>query len=693
MEHPGEYPYATMRKGFNHKAVTRAPWSVMALCLVALCLILIPTRAAAADTYRQKTTLPTLYIETFDQQSVTDHDNYKYCRIIMVNGSDTTFYDSVQIRGRGNTTWTLPKKPYRIKFPHKTRLLGSREAKAKDWVLLANAGDKLLLRNAMATCVGEFMQMPFNPCFQFVDLYLNGNYDGNYQLTDQMEVHKGRIEIARQDTIVTDPTTDISGGYFLEPEGNTASDGLYFMSKQGCHIRVHDPKPDVINTKQLNYIKAYINKFETALYGDDFTHEKRGYRQYTDTTSLIDWYLVQEISANPDGFWCSYIYKDRASEILHFGPIWDFDICWNNCSRMGDVTQRLAIQFGYGSNYTIKGWYTRMWADPWFKNAVYDRFEQLRDQGLDERMLCFVDSMAEVIRPSRIENYKRWSISNKVYDEVYLFNTYDEYVENIKSFITAHNKYLSEEFLRRRGQVPTKDFVAEEEYSYKIYCKAFPNMTINEEDSQVGISRVKDENDDAQKWNIHATDGHFMILNAVTGRALADQGAMTGDLLSTTQPDSMNRSQLWDFIPQGVGGYYNIKNVRTGRVAYNKDGMAMEGNPICNALSDDRDATSGNRQWQLMTVGKSVLTPVESIEAQTDYVLAYSTEAQTLRFLCEEVDRERMNFTASLYNSSGMLMGHVPSTGTFSTASLPQGLYIVTWKFGGTSHSCKFIKR
>lgn len=682
-----------MRKGFNHKAVTRALWSVMALCLVALCLILIPTRAAAADTYKQKTTLPTLYIETFDQQSVTDHDNYKYCRIVMVNGSDTTFYDSVQIRGRGNTTWTLPKKPYRIKFPRKTRLLGSREAKAKDWVLLANAGDKLLLRNALATCVGKFMQMPFNPCFQFVDLYLNGNYDGNYQLTDQMEVHKGRIEIARQDTIVTDPTTDISGGYFLEPEGNTASDGLYFMSKQGCHIRVHDPKPDVINTKQLNYIKAYINKFETALYGDDFTHEKRGYRQYTDTTSLIDWYLVQEISANPDGFWCSYIYKDRASEILHFGPIWDFDICWNNCSRMGDVTQRLAIQFGYGSNYTIKGWYTRMWADPWFKHAVYNRFEQLRNQGLDERMLCFVDSMAEVIRPSRIENYKRWSISNKVYDEVYLFNTYDEYVENIKSFITAHNRYLSSEFLRRRGQVPTKDFVAEEEYSYKIYCKAFPNMTINEEDNQVGISRVKDENDDAQKWNIHATDGHFMILNAVTGRALADQGAMTGDLLSTTQPDSMNRSQLWDFIPQGVGGYYNIKNVRTGRVAYNKDGMAMEGNPICNALSDDRDATSGNRQWQLMTVGKSVLTPVESIEAQTDYVLAYSAEAQTLRFLCEEVDRERMNFTASLYNSSGMLMGHVPSTGTFSTACLPQGLYIVTWKFGGTSHSCKFIKR
>lgn len=682
-----------MPRVFNRPAAECVQGLARALRLVALCLILIPLSLAAADTYKQKTTLPTLYIETFDQKDVTDHDNYKYCRIVMINGADTTHFDSVRIRGRGNTTWTLPKKPYRIKFPKKTRLLGEGEAKAKDWVLLANAGDKLLLRNALAACVGEFMQMPFNPCFQFVDLYLNGRYDGNYQLTDQMEVHKGRIEIAHQDTIVTDPTTDISGGYFLEPEGNTASDGLYFMSNQGCHIRIHDPKPDVINKRQLSYIKAYINKFETALYGEDFSHEKRGYRQYTDTTSLIDWYLVQEISANADGFWCSYIYKDRASELIHFGPIWDFDICWNNCSRMGNVTQRLAIQFGYGSNYTIKGWFTRMWQDPWFKNAVYERFSQLREQGLDERMLCFVDSMAEVIRPSRIENYKRWSISTKVYDEVYIFSTYEEYVENIKSFITAHNDYLSSEFLRRRGQVPTKDFMAQEEYSYKIYCKAFPNMTISTADNQVGIHRVKDEDDDAQKWNIHATGGHFMITHAQTGEALADEGAFTGDLLSTAQPDSMNRCQLWDFVPQGVGGYYNIKNVRTGRVVYNKDGMAMEGNPICNAVSDERDATSGNRQWQLMTVGKSVLTPVESIEAETDYVLAYSAEAQTLRFLCEDTDREKMNFSAHLYDSQGMLMGHFPSSDVFSTASLAPGLYIVTWTFGGSRHSCKFVKR
>ncbi len=308
-------------------------------------------------------------------------------------------------------------------------------------------------------------------------------------------------------------------------------------------------------------------------------------------------------------------------------------------------------------------------------------------------MIAFVDSMALVIRPSRIENFKRWSINTKTYDEVFLFNTYDEYVENVKAFIQVHNEYLSKEFHRRCGLVATKAFQAQEEYSYKIYSKAFPAMAAALSDNQVSISRVTDEGDEGQKWNIHATGGHFLITNAQTGMALSDRGTGEGELLTLEAPDSTDRHQLWDFIPQGAGGYYNIKNVRSGRVAYNKDGMAMEGNPICNANSDERDATSGNRQWQLMTVGKSDLTPVEAIEAQTDYVLAYSAQAQTLRFLCEQSDRPVLQFTASLHNTSGMLMAQLSSTGTFSTASLPRGVYIVSWKFGGTVHSCKFIKK
>lgn len=666
--------------------------AVMA-CLAGMLSLAHPLEAKSDGGHAQRTTLPSLYIETYDGQDVTDHDNYKLCRLVMVNGSDTARYDSVKIRGRGNSTWTLPKKPYRIKFASKTRLLGKSEAKAKDWVLLANAGDKLLLRNALASRVGEIMQMSFTPCYQFADLYMNGRYDGNYQITDQMEVHKGRIEIARQDTAVTDPRTDISGGYFLEPEGNTAGDGLYFTTKQGCHIRIHDPKPDVINNKQLNYIKAYINKFETALYSTYFDHEQRGYRQYTDTASLVDWYLVQEISANPDGFWCSYIYKERDDEHLYFGPIWDFDICWNNCSRMGDVTRRLAIQFSYGSNYTIKGWYTRMWEDQWFKEAVQRRFEQLRAEGLDERMLQFVDSMALVIRPSRVENYKRWSLSTKVYDEIYLFSTYDEYVQNIKTFIKAHNQYLASEFLRRRNQVPTSDFQAQEDYSYKMYCKAYPSMAITSDGATASISRVKDEADEAQKWNIHATQGHFVITNAQSGLSLRDPGNGTGNTLCMAECDSTDRHQLWDFVPQGIGGYYNIKNVGTGHVAYNHDGMAMEGNPVCNAASGASDATSGNRQWQLMTVGKSELTPVEAVEAQVDYALAYSAEAQTLRFVCKNADRPTLRFEARLHDAAGRLVATFPSTSTFGTHNLGQGVYVVSWPFAGTIHSTKFIKR
>lgn len=118
----------------------------------------------------------------------------------------------------------------------------------------------------------------------------------------------------------------------------------------------------------------------------------------------------------------------------------------------------------------------------------------------------------------------------------------------------------------------------------------------------------------------------------------------------------------------------------------------MEGNSVCNAESNNQDAESSNRQWQFMTVGKTDLTPIEAVEAQTDYALAYSAEAQTLRFLCESSDRKVVTFTANLHNAAGMLVGRISSSETFSTASLPRGLYIVSWKFGGTTHSCKFIK-
>ena len=139
------------------------------LCILA---VLLPTTDIKAEDkdYRQLTNLPTYYIETEGQQSVVSKEHYIKCTLTIVDGSGITTYDSLQIRGRGNSTWRMSeKKPYRLKFASPQRLLGSGFANARDWTLLANHGDKTLIRNALTYELGRFVGLPFCPGSMFVE--------------------------------------------------------------------------------------------------------------------------------------------------------------------------------------------------------------------------------------------------------------------------------------------------------------------------------------------------------------------------------------------------------------------------------------------------------------------------------------------------------------------------------------------
>ena len=140
---------------------------------------------AYAQNYSRKTNLPHLYINTFNGVSITSKDVYIYCKLVYVDENDVvTQYDSVSIKGRGNSTWGLSKKPYKIKFKEKQRFLGKDYANAKKWTILANAGDKTLIRNALTSELANWIGMRFAPAAKFVDLTLNGVYQGNYQISD-----------------------------------------------------------------------------------------------------------------------------------------------------------------------------------------------------------------------------------------------------------------------------------------------------------------------------------------------------------------------------------------------------------------------------------------------------------------------------------------------------------------------------
>jgi hypothetical protein len=325
----------------------------------------------------QLTNLPTIYITTDDGKDIQSKEVYKSGRILIKSSDPTEELDTItEIRGRGNSTWHEAKKPYRIKLNKKYNLLNNK-AKAKSWVLLANHKDKSLIRNAVAFKISELLEFEFSPSSRFVDLYINGDYKGNYQVTDQMEVNKNRVPVLEQDSgVVTEP--EITGGYFIEVDGFAGSPDWWFRTNKGMPVTIHSPDKDVINIPQYNYISNFTQKFETALFASNFSDPTNGYRQYVDEKSLIDWYIASELTGNPDSFWSTYMYKHYNEEKFYFGPLWDFDIAFNNDSRLGDATYKLMRT----SAHNPKTWITQLWKDDWFKRAVYLRWTEIEASGI-----------------------------------------------------------------------------------------------------------------------------------------------------------------------------------------------------------------------------------------------------------------------------------------------------------------------
>ena len=596
------------------------------LLSLAICLTTIVGMAQ----YTQLTNIPTIYIETFNNRSITSKTTYIYATLTYVDGNTMVQYDSLQIRGRGNSTWNLAKKPYRLKFKESTKFLGKGFAKNKSWTLLANHADKSLLRNAVTFTMGDFLGQPFSPAAHFVDLVINGTYLGNYQVSDQVNVDNKRVEIFEQEEVAT-ADSNITGGYLVEIDGFGTSEVVNFRTSKNLIVSVKSPDEDIINTAQKNYIKQYLNDFESSLFGSNFTDAANGYRAIADSATLVSWYIATELSANVDGFWSTFVYKDKDDPKLYFGPLWDYDIAYNNCNRVGDVTNRDMIDAGFGSDLT-KVWVKRMIEDPWFNNAVNTAWKQKVAEGLEEYLYNYIDSMAVYLDRSQTKNYNRYSISSRVYNEIYLYSTYAEYINQLKTFIGEHMDFLTTRFAERANDVGGGDdpvvtlepFVLQNEYYYRIYNKGTNKvLDIANQSADAGANVViwsPEYGRDTQLWQIVPVGDYFQLINKATGMAFNDPSPTTavGTALNVAVPDAADSRQWWKFVTVNENDNYNIINVYTEHAINNSGGGATDGNNILSYTSDDRNSVSNNRQWRI--------TPEELIP---DYVPDEVKEALT----------------------------------------------------------------
>lgn len=291
---------------------------------------------------------------------------------ITVTGAGPVATRAAQFRGRGNSTWPLPKKPYRIKLGAAASLIPG-VAKSKDWVLLANYYDPSSLRGAVAFEIGRRATgLDWTPTFQHVEVTLNGVPVGLYQLGEHVKIDPARVAI---DSMGSGDTIGaaLTGGYTLEIDQRYIDAGdPGFTTPHGVMIALDDPDGTV--AAQAGYIEDYIAAFEAALYGTNWLDPTTGYAPFIDRDSFIDWYLIEELLANTDsGFYSSCkLYKPRSGP-LHMGPIWDFDLSLGR--QFGTDAQRDPQQ-----PYTRTGatWYQRLFEDPAFVDAAGARWAALK---------------------------------------------------------------------------------------------------------------------------------------------------------------------------------------------------------------------------------------------------------------------------------------------------------------------------
>ena len=359
--------------------------------------------------------IPVVIMNTVNAEEPYDkeHNIPSYVRIIDTDNSYVI--DTATTRLRGNASLNFAKKPYRIKFESKQRPLDA-PAKAKKWTLISNYGDKTLMRNLLAFHISKVIGMPYTPYGRSVDVILNGEYKGCYQLCDQIEVNKNRVNIDEMET------SDISGealtgGYLWEIDAYADQEVSWFNSNHNIPVTIKSPDEEDITPEQSKYVADFFNKMEETVYATYFDNKDYGWRSILDAETFLKHFLIGELSGNTDTYWSVYQYKKRGEDKAYTGPVWDFDIAFDNDYRTYPLNNKSEfVCFNGGSTAGSMGQFVRrvVLQDAQTIPELREIWAVARCNGIDSASLCmWIDSIAEEIDRSQTFTFMRWDILNR----------------------------------------------------------------------------------------------------------------------------------------------------------------------------------------------------------------------------------------------------------------------------------------
>lgn len=382
------------------------------------------------------TGLPLLYIDIAGKREVTSKDYYLDATLRLVEDVKTRAAGDVvsapvHIKGRGNSSWTQPKKPYRLKFDEKIALLG--EHKDKSWVLVANYSDKSMLRNSLSYYMGKVSNLEWTPSSHFVELFINGKHQGTYLLCEKVKVAKHRVNVG-------------DDGFLLEcNRWADQEDGNVYFYTPNLTPAIVVKEPDVVaGDANFEYVRNYMLTAEQVLFSANFADPNVGWQKYMDMDSFVDWYLIHEMSKNVDCMFnfSTYLNLPRGGK-LRMGPIWDFDIAYGNIKQSD--SGYLKWVFPSGNLLSVTKWYSRLMKDPAFVAKLKERFNYYYSH--KNEFLTYLNESAQYLRYSVEENEAKWgTLYHYTFKNYNIWGSYFNEVQDLKEWLNARLDWMKEDY-------------------------------------------------------------------------------------------------------------------------------------------------------------------------------------------------------------------------------------------------------
>ncbi len=385
-------------------------------------------------------TMPTLSVDT-QGAAINSRNTYTPCLINIESDVDSQCFEKVGagIRYRGNSTYNLSKKPYRIKFTSKRNLLGMNDgAECKSWVLLADRYDNSMIRNSTCLSLASIIVNEYTSDWRYVRLYINGKDQGIYLLAEQPQIQDNRVNIEE----AGEESTELKSGYMIELNSQSSDPVIQISGSkhpmttfQGKTAQIsrtyYDLKNNGLSEEQKAYIAkyfenvfeiAYLATFKDEFYKLDENHNMVAWNDASsskevigvvvDLDSLVRMYILTELIANHDAHQKSMYwhvdFTENGSGKLIFSCPWDFDFTMYNFKDKAyyDPEDYMACN--------RVPWFVMMMNHGWFRDMVQEYWNELTAATNHfEHVMSMIREMTEIYGDDFVQDGVLWSREDK----------------------------------------------------------------------------------------------------------------------------------------------------------------------------------------------------------------------------------------------------------------------------------------